>query len=50
MIDAERAGAGIGSAFFDFNLFIAFSKNYQPNQHFKCWVASSERKIMEQMQ
>lgn len=50
MIDAERAGAGIGSVFFDFNQLIEFSKHYQPNHNFRHWVATSERKMMEQME
>jgi len=50
MIDAERAGAGIGSVFFDFSKLTEFSKNYQPSHYFKQWVATAESKIMAQME
>jgi len=50
MIDAERAGAGIGSVVFDFNRLVEFKKNYQPQLNFRYWIAAAERKIMEQME
>lgn len=49
MIDAERAGAGIGNTSFNLDPLISFKQRYKPNTEFRKWVESAERKIIEQL-
>lgn len=42
MIDAERAGAGIGATHFDMSQLIHYSATYQPNHPFKNWVENAD--------
>lgn len=49
MIDAERAGAGVGSADFNLSVLIDFIPKYQVNHNFRSWVANAEKKVMESL-
>jgi uncharacterized protein (TIGR00661 family) len=49
MIDAERAGAGIGVAGFKLSGLIDYIPQYQQNQQFRDWVKRAENKMMEHL-
>jgi uncharacterized protein (TIGR00661 family) len=49
MIDAERVGAGIGCDTFDLSCLLEFADNYRVNDGFKKWVASAERKFIDEL-
>lgn len=42
VIDAERAGAGIGAKSFNLDILMAFIPSYHPDPHFKEWVSRAE--------
>jgi uncharacterized protein (TIGR00661 family) len=49
MIDAGRAGAGIGNSCFNLDPLINFIHHYKPNPEFRKWDKSAEQKMIEQL-
>jgi len=49
MIDAERAGAGIGNTGFDLSVLQNYIPQYHPSPEFRKWVESAEKRILEQL-
>jgi uncharacterized protein (TIGR00661 family) len=49
MIDAERAGAGIGSESFQLDKLLDYWESYSVNCDFKKWVATAEPRFLEQL-
>jgi uncharacterized protein (TIGR00661 family) len=49
VVDAVRAGAGIGTKQFDFSQLENFIPDYKPNPKFKEWVQQAEMKFLQEL-